>query len=190
MSSPVDNHLLRELEQATADKDPSPTTSEPFDGETSTLRESWKSLAKLLKAADADFNEEALLEKLRPAILSSPAPHRRRYLTNWRLGIAAVTAASLLLAFAMGNLWLRNKEQLAHTSRQTHAPHSRESSASPVTLDTPAVYAWDDPLDERLNQFSEQLIYTAREWRGYDPAYSALDQHLHEMHNALADEPL
>ena len=86
----------RQLEQATS----RPTTpAGPWDAETEQLREGWTVLGRLLEAADADFDEQALLVRVQ---------RRRRSHRSYWLGVAALAASLLLIAAFIGEDWKKS----------------------------------------------------------------------------------
>jgi hypothetical protein len=180
MSEPNDQHL-KELERITG-REPA---GEPLraEGEETLLRESWLALGRLLDAANDDFDEAALLARLRiEAPEEKSASRRSRPLTRW-IGLAAL-AASLLAAAIVWRLAIGDRDPAAITSQT--ASNESSSQKDPFAEQ----FAWDDAFDERLADAGEQLIYAAGDWRGYDAPYAAIDQRLQDLTEALGDEPL
>jgi hypothetical protein len=187
MSDPKDEPLEEKLARITARERDGELS--PRDEEGESLRESWLAFGRLLEAASDDFDEAALVAKIRSAATAEAiSSSRSAPRTRW-IGLAAI-AASLLIAAAVWRFANRDREQAPRDSvvQRTQDQPSGSSAAEPSAFDEQ--YSWDDSLDERIAEASEQLIYTAAEWRGYDAPYAAIDQRMQDLHEALGDEPL
>jgi hypothetical protein len=181
VSDPNDEHLA-ELERITAREAETPPHAR-LENE-APLRESWLALGRLLDAANDDFDEAALVAKLRPATPAAISQARPR--ARW-IGAAAIAASLLTAAIA----WrvVSDRDRLANESAPAARPTAGGSSLPETTLHHEH-YAWDDSLDERIAEAGEQLIDTSAEWRGYDAPYAAVDQRLQDLTESLGDEPL
>jgi hypothetical protein len=169
----------RQLEQATS----RPTApAGTWDAETEQLREGWTVLGRLLEAADADFDEQALLV----CVQGRRRPHQ------WYWLGATALATSLLLAVSAAWLWSRSVGQPGAPAvpEVAGSPTGASPQKSATTADTAdAKYlGWDDAWDEQLAQVDQTLV-ALHSWSDpSDASFLIVDQQLQQISQEMQAE--
>ncbi len=191
--------LQEMLERATAPGDEMPAD---LDDETSSLREGWLALGKLLK--DAQFASDKPLDRWQ--VTPRPAPQR------WRWAVAAAIAASLLIAAGLtlgyrlldgsnavqpGTPQLAQDNQPATGARvdtseavvQAAEPQPRSPNPEPRTLN-PDYLAWDDSLDDELTVVAQAAALAQEDWYARAGGLSAIERGLDQIKKDIEDGTL
>jgi len=191
-------NLERRLEAATA-RDVPPEG--PLDPEAAALREGWLALSQLLEAAEKQLGDcpdfRATTRSVVPEMGLSPSadespsadkspaapPQRRR----WRLAAVVAMAVSLLVGVALAWHMLgqgRSGDQTASQDEPSTVLPGGDAVADArqpkTTAPTTPPSAWEDPLDERIDQARQAIVLLQQDWRGggdgTDPVYDRLEQ--------------
>jgi len=191
--------LQEMLERATAPGDEMPAD---LDDETSSLREGWLALGKLLE--DAQFASDKPLDRWQ--VTPRPAPQR------WRWAVAAAIAASLLIAAGLtlgyrlldgsnavqpGTPQLAQDDQPATGVRvdtleavvQAAEPEPRSLNPEPRTLN-PGYLAWDDSLDDELTAVAQAAALVQEDWYARAGGLSAIERGLDQIKKDIEDGTL
>ena len=187
------------LERATA---PGHEMPADLDAETSSLRQGWLALGKLLE--DAQLAAGQSLETWQVTL----PPARRR----WPLAVAVVIAASLLLAAGLtiahrlrdgSNPLQPSAPTLAHddhratsstkdlpeTVAQTPNPESPSLTPEPRTPNTDQL-AWDDSLDDELTVVAQAAALVRDDWYARAGGVSAVERGLDQIKKDIEDGTL
>lgn len=172
------NELRRRLEAATARDETSENVS---DAETSSLRQGWLALGRLLDAAEAPLSDPAD----RWTLPVARRPH------VGRLTVVMLVAASLLVALA--GAWLLRDTRPAPGLAPSPDQIASQEKPKPVEApDRPAVppprraalataqLQWDDSLDEQLVSAAQAMMSVQQSWDssagGFDYVRYGLEQ--------------
>ena len=191
--------LRKMLERATA---PGHEMPADLDAETSSLREGWLALGKLLDDAQLAAGQSS-----RPwQVTLRPAPRR------WPLAVAVVIAASLLLAAGLTLAYrLRDGSDavqpsapsLAQDDHSAAKPHVDAPGAvaqtptpdprSPITDHRSPItdqLAWDDSLDDELTVVAQAAALVRDDWYARAGGVSAIERGLDQIKKDIEDGTL
>lgn len=169
--NPTQEHLLQQLEQATAT---GATSNAPVDDETRDLRQSWFYLTQLLKETDAQEDEVELVPR-------AALPPRRH---AWTTVAARALAASLLVAVSAP--WLAVRAPVPREPQHafpSESPRPTLAVAGEPSLDDEL--AWSDRLDEQLDAAGQTLIAIQSAWRSGDPLFRLLQDRLDRIEQEM-----
>lgn len=180
-----DEQLSRQqLEAATSRTLPADA---PQGAETSALREGFMALGQALECAGAEFDEAALVARVRAACANEPSPAVRNTAPRgWSLLLGGILAASALVAFvrivaiwpAAGNAVVVAPHAPTHVevAKGGWPEEDRQSSG----------LAWDDPLDEEIAAAESSLADLSGGLTGIDGALSDMNQTLEALSDDLS----
>jgi len=182
--------LQEMLERATAPGEQMPGD---LDAETSSLREGWLALGKLLE--DAQSAPGQPLDRWQVTL--RPAPQR------WRLAAVAAVAASLLIAAGLtlayrlldgSNAGQPSAPMLAHDKSPTTDDRSPTTDhRSPITdhrSPTTSDLAWDDSLDDEITAAAQAAAWVQQDWYARAGGVSAIERGLDEIKKDIEDGTL
>jgi len=196
-------NLERRLEAATTRRVP---PEGPLDPEAAALREGWLALSQLLEAAGdcPDFRAAKMglspsaepdfrAAKMGLSPFAEPAPQRRR----WRLAAVVALAVSLLVGVALGWHFLGPGPAGDQTASQDEPPivSPREDAVAdaqqPKTIDTATPPpAWEDPLDERIDQARQAVVLLQQDLRHGDDGTDSVYDRLEKIREEIGKNPI
>jgi hypothetical protein len=168
-----------------------------IDTETALARERFLALGQSLEAAGANFDEAALVEKLKASCLSAPASVSlvdRRQASSvklWHFVLGGVLALLVLVSLA----WLSLLQPSQSTVAKSPSPApsgvvttAQDTDATNLTAESTS--PWIDSLDDEIAvaQFQVQWLTPVR--RGVDGSMSDVNEQLNAMSQELLGESL
>ncbi len=167
-----------------------------LDSETALARERFLALCQAVEAAGADFDETALVEKLKASCFSAPASvsvvdRRARSVKSWHFLFGGVLALAVLISLAWIGLLQRTEDTVAKSP--SPAPSAIVTTAEDrdaITLSAQSTSPWIDSLDDEIAvaQFQVQWLTPVR--RGVDGSMSDVNEQLNAMSQELLGESL
>jgi hypothetical protein len=168
-----------------------------IDTETALARERFLALGQSLEAAGGNFDEAALVEKLKASCLSAPASVSlvdRRQASSvklWHFVLGGVLALLVLVSLA----WLSLLQPSQSTVAKSPSPApsgvvttAQDTDATNLTAESTS--PWIDSLDDEIAvaQFQVQWLTPVR--RGVDGSMSDVNEQLNAMSQELLGETL
>lgn len=185
-----------QLEAATSRKQPSGAA---LGGETSALRDGFMALGRAVEAAaDADFDEAALVARVQAmsAVESAPIRPVRAVGINWPVLLSGALAAAALIALVRIAANLPESDQIVIAPRaatqDSTLPHEQgfaDNGSSDPASDS-ANLAWDDPLDDEIAAAQSNLADLSGRLTGIDGSLSNMNQTLEALSDDLSGESL
>jgi hypothetical protein len=157
-----------------------------LDAETSALRDGFMALGREAEAAGADYDEQALIARVRSACASQPTPPARAMTPRgWSLLLGGILAAcALVAAVRIAAIWPAAGDAVVVVEPQAPRDTQIAQGGSPQAEDESSGLAWDDPLDDEIAAAESSLANLSGGLTGIDGALSDMDQTL----EALADD--
>jgi hypothetical protein len=168
-----------------------------LDAETSSLREGFITLGRVVEAASADYDEAALIARVRSACADqTPAVEVRRRSSPWPLVLGGALALSALIAIVrIVVTWPAANDAVVHApsapTRTNDSP--REPSPTQVAGDgaeamsaDQSALAWDDSLDEEIAAAQSRLADMSGSLTGIDGTLSNINQTLEALSDDLS----
>jgi len=155
-----------------------------LDADAATMRESFLSLGSAIEAAAADFDEDALIAKLRGSMAVEstsalqPAARNDSRPKWWLVLLAGALAASVLIA--IGRIGVVENEPMVALNGPPASGGVEVAVAS----------TWHDPLDEQIASAQVEMQQLAAGSRGLDGSLSEMNDKLEAMSRELLGESL
>lgn len=170
-----------QLQQATSRALP----AAPLDAQTAALREGFLQFGRAVEAANADFDEAALVAKLTQSLTTenSPtvvAPHKEQN-SWWPALLTAALAASALVAI------VRIVAVSPGPDTVVVAPAAPEPNAAQPTVpetnldELPLLAAWSDPLDDEIASAQDEVEKLTGQATGLDGSLESFGSRLEAL---------
>jgi hypothetical protein len=157
-----------------------------LDAETSTLRDGFLTLGRTAEAAGADYDEAALVARVRAACASQPSPPARGAMPrHWSLVLGGLLAASALIAMVRIVATWPAADDAVVVKPPSPTQVQIASSGSPAA-DHNSSLAWDDPLDEEIAAAESTLADLSGQQTGIDGVLSDMNQTLEALSDDLS----
>jgi len=180
------------LERATA---PGNQMSDDLDAETSSLREGWLALSKLLE--DARVAPDQPLDRWQVTL--RPAAQRRWFAVAAALAASLLIAAGLTLAYRLlerSDIMAPSAPRLAQDGRPLAEPLAvaPEAVAKTTNADARSSVAdgltWDDPLDDEITAVAQAAAWVQQDWYAQTGGLGAIERGLDQIQKDIEDGTL
>jgi hypothetical protein len=182
----------KQLELATSN-----APEQNLDAEAAELREGWRVLAKSLAQNSGQFDEGALVAKLKRDLAASPRVaetngQRRGWMVVTALLGSALAASLLLMVALAGGFFGRQpvaKPTKTITPRQNNLAATRKSNPAPLVANDGSL-SWDDSLDSQISVAAAQMQTFQKPALPLDASISTLNYQLRQMAQDLDEGAL